>query len=104
MILAAPPDRRGYDDENRAFLSSLGERISLEIDRLSASDEVRRYRRAFKIQRSLLPAIRSHVEGIDVGEPWQPARIVSADDFDLVPPKAGFDRPASSLTASAIAR
>jgi len=71
-----------YDDEEKAFLSGASQQIGSAIEHLQLRTLEKDVRKAWEIQRDLLPASLPEIDGFQIAGICQPARIVSGDYYD----------------------
>jgi len=71
-----------YGDEERDFLTSLGDQTAAAIDRLRLRSLERDADKAWRIQRGLLPTELPRLAGFTIAGSCRPARVVSGDYYD----------------------
>ena len=83
LRLAGRARGREYDEEDREFLTAVGEQVAMAANRFRSRKEKQESDCALDIQRGLLPREISQVPGFAIAGAWQPARTVSGDYYDV---------------------
>jgi len=71
-----------YDDEEKNFLSSISQQIGSAVEHLHLRTLEKDVRKAWEIQRDLLPSSLPQIDGFQIAGTCQPARVVSGDYYD----------------------
>lgn len=73
-----------FDAEDKDFLTSVAEQVTVGFDRIRLCEQERDFEKAREIQQGLLPKQIPQLPGYEIACAWQPARAVAGDYYDVM--------------------